>query len=133
MFTSWQGIVYFAVYLFLSVVGTFGNVCSLIAVIKTPILRRRDNFFLVNLSFVDLMVTSVLLPWILVQTYYEAWPYICITHILEIVCPWAVYGYRPLQVLLLGNSAVNPYLYVWMNKHYRNAYQQIFSPLKEKA
>nr|XP_054774219.1 rhodopsin, GQ-coupled-like [Lytechinus pictus] len=283
----------------MSVSGMFGNVCSLIAVAKSPVLRRHNNVFLISMTCMDILVTGLVEPLIMVQTYYETWPFnhasckafnyilvlfsgnslttvtfltlqrfvkitksaalyekvfggykvyfyfiqvwvigiiltimpefgfgrisyipifslcswdpedfhswlymavlmsvaglylipvpaayylifkkvrdsrkqmqhwgqdgslpannnsdpalsknelritkisllvtiavmvtwlpVCISHILQIVVPSAVYAYRPLQLLLFANSTINPFLYAWMNRHYRSAYQSILS------
>ncbi|XP_072180864.1 melatonin receptor type 1B-A-like [Diadema setosum] len=74
MALSTEATVRFAVSLILSVVGTLGNVCALVVVTKSPALRKRSNAFLVNLSFVDFLVTAVVMPMFLAQTYYQSWP-----------------------------------------------------------
>ena len=75
MFQSVTSGVYFVFILILSVSGTFGNVCALLAVAKSPVLRKRNNIFMVSMTFVDFLVTAVIEPLMLVQFYYEAWPY----------------------------------------------------------
>ena len=75
MFQSVTSGVYFVFILILSVSGTFGNVCALLAVAKSPVLRKRNNIFMVSMTFADFLVTAVIEPLMLVQFYYEAWPY----------------------------------------------------------
>ncbi|XP_071489479.1 uncharacterized protein [Diadema antillarum] len=208
----------FAVSLILSVVGTLGNVCALVVVTKSPALRKRSNAFLVNLSFVDFLVTAVVMPMFLLQAYYQSWPSTdgscqaswvyfavfcgiggiiilpvplayyhiyrsvrrarqrihaapptdrqnttqhgpcsrsvhskeelritkvallvslevmitclpgCINLMLQQAIPAAVPAWRYISILLLVKSAINPYLYGWINKHYMNAYRKVFAP-----
>ena len=75
MFQSVTSAVYFVLVLILSISGTFGNICALVAVAKSPILRKRNNIFMVSLTFADFMVTALVEPLMLVQLYYEAWPF----------------------------------------------------------
>ena len=77
MFLSATSAVYFVYVLILSITGTFGNICSLFAVVKLPILRKRNNLFMVSITCADLLVTVVIEPLILVQLYYETMPLNC--------------------------------------------------------
>ncbi|XP_054774219.2 melatonin receptor type 1B-like [Lytechinus pictus] len=75
MFQSTAGEAYFAIFFIMSVSGMFGNVCSLIAVAKSPVLRRHNNVFLISMTCMDILVTGLVEPLIMVQTYYETWPF----------------------------------------------------------
>ena len=75
MFQSATSAVYFVFVLILSISGTFGNVCALVAIAKSPILRKRNNVFMVSMTCADAMVNTIVEPLMLVQLYYEAWPF----------------------------------------------------------
>lgn len=75
MFQSTAGEAYFAIYFIMSITGVFGNVCSLIAVARSPVLRKTNNVFLISMTCMDTLVAGVVEPMIMVQAYFETWPF----------------------------------------------------------
>ena len=80
----------------------------------TPALSKEE----LRLTKISMLVTFVLML---------SWLPMCINHFLLYAVPSAIFGFRHCLMLLLINSSVNPYLYAWMNKHYRTAYMDILS------
>lgn len=59
----------------LCVVGTLGNLLVILAVLTTPSLRQRPNFFIVVLAICDLVTSAVSIPFYILTLGYGDWPF----------------------------------------------------------
>ncbi|KAK3755932.1 hypothetical protein QZH41_007821 [Actinostola sp. cb2023] len=78
-----QGTALIVVNLLLALVGTFGNLLIIFAVLDTPQLHRRpSNFLLLSLAVADLMVTMCTQPLLVISLAFNTFAHRCIPEIL---------------------------------------------------
>nr|XP_054749667.1 G-protein coupled receptor 84-like [Lytechinus pictus] len=97
-----------------SILGTFGNILVIAAVLSTPTLRTRGNVFIIFLAITDLITTAFLAPFFIFTLLKGGWPYA------EIYCD--ILGYAALiclslSVMSLGLIAITRYVAVTRPKH----------------
>ncbi|KXJ23771.1 Neuromedin-U receptor 1 [Exaiptasia diaphana] len=73
-----EGLVLIVINVLLVVIGTFGNVLTILAVLKTPQLRQRpSNFLLLSLAVADVLVTTISQPFTVAIFYLKTFPGQC--------------------------------------------------------
>ena len=100
--------------IFVSILGTFGNILVIAAVLSTPTLRTRGNIFIIFLAITDLITTAILAPFFIFTLLNGGWPYA------DIYCD--ILGYAALiclslSVMSLGLIAITRYVAVTRPKH----------------
>lgn len=60
---------------FISIVGTIGNLLIILAVLTTPSLRQRTNFFIFVLAICDLCTSCILIPFFILCLGFGGWPF----------------------------------------------------------
>ena len=99
---------------FVSAMGTFGNILVIAAVCNTSVLRTRSNIFIIFLAAMDLITCSILAPFFILTLLNGGWPYA------DIYCK--VLGYAALMCLAmsvttLGLIAITRYVAVTRPKY----------------
>ncbi|XP_033102239.1 melatonin receptor type 1B-like [Anneissia japonica] len=58
----------------ISIVGLFGNLLTIIAILRTNKLRITANYFLVNLAIADVVICTFVCPFYLLALFHRKWP-----------------------------------------------------------
>ncbi|XP_071944255.1 uncharacterized protein [Antedon mediterranea] len=103
----------------LCVVGFFGNLLTIVAIVRTNKLRITANYFLVNLALADMIVCVIVEPFYLLGLFYRKWP------LSDMFCA-TISGISIItlssSVLNLVAIAVNRYFCIVQNQRYATLY-----------
>ncbi|XP_071944065.1 octopamine receptor beta-2R-like [Antedon mediterranea] len=104
----------------LCVVGLFGNLLTIVAIVRTNKLRITGNYFLVNLALADIIVCVIIEPFYLLTLISDRWPFSSKTFCV-ILAAMAIIALVS-SVLNLLAIAVNRYFCIVQNQRYATLY-----------
>ncbi|XP_071944066.1 melatonin receptor type 1A-like [Antedon mediterranea] len=113
-------IVEIIILIILCVVGLFGNLLTIVAIVRTNKLRITENYFLVNLALADIIVCVIIEPFYLLTLISGRWPFSSNTFC-AILAAMAVVALSS-SVLNLLAIAVNRYFCIVQNQRYATLY-----------